>query len=522
MSQARAEIEWDGHRVVVPGVEVEVIEDSDVLSDMPPAMPSYTFDVPLGLNMRRWLAQGHSVATMVVRLYASDGSLVSSSPVQQAELRDAPRHSTLTCQDRPVSDGSTIPASREILQRTFDAEASERAREQLLYEMRNEVAAENVRRWGSGAGKRQPTPFALIVGPDESEYYTYNERSIGRTMPLVFGRPGRDGTPALQIWPFDDANRYALVAGPGMTPGTVTVHKLQANAAIESDTFDLEVQRDEFGREYAVVQLPIPTSPTPTDCSYTTDAEFFVSFDGTAHGYPGTADEVIRYLCAATRGVRIDHASIESAAPLLRRYQLDAAIDQPVDAWDVLTGQVMPLLPAALVGTPYGTGLAVVVTDVTPDELMGTLKEGVDLHPLDDGAYIERVDQRTTSVVLSYAPSAVSKGYSRTSIGGPDSDAEVAAAATQLGATTRAMSTAWVYDKATAQRIARERARFGALAFWPREYRILPAAHGRESPSPIRAGQWWVVQASDGTSHTALVQSVSRYGADARVRLRLT
>jgi hypothetical protein len=194
------------------------------------------------------------------------------------------------------------------------------------------------------------------------------------------------------------------------------------------------------------------------------------------------AGDVIEYLLGLTSQT-VDRARIAAAKPLLSRFLLDGVITDRISPWDVLKDEILSLLPVSICSGPNGLYLIVWRFDATAAD--ATVRIDADANPA-----IDRVDrvkyddsERANRLSLSYAYSYRTSRHVQTLTFGTaadkvEDDAVVIHPACERGrartgvVAERSVSSAWVYDDATAYAVLEWMAAAYATSARSVQYRV--------------------------------------------------
>lgn len=516
---ARVDIEWDGRRWRFDDVPVQVDQASASLLDGASYQPRrFRLALPMGDTYALRVA-GHHPDSMRV-LVTAGGRPVSTAPVVSMEPAIGTAATLLQCAEVPEPEASTMPPSVDMTLRPVNRRRTERANAQIdeanamaldFYYGAPGGGLDDVEAWRrfheyGGWVDRKAGTF------DAADYTTvYGKRVEGRLLPLVFGRPGSNGTPATEAIPYDSVNKRMLVAGHAGTPGSVRLY--DADDVENPDTgWTATHQTLDDGR--VVLAITEPGVPTK---AYDEDKTWFIAWNGTAEGLPGDAFSVLEYLTGHSRGIRLDVASLEAVRHLLRGYELARVVDAETDAWSLLSSEVLPLLPVAMVSTPDGVGFVDARPYPADREPRCHITAGADFAPLPP-------DHRgggdvVNSWTLQYGPHKQNRTY----------DAEYTAdwrtfhaarvSLSRHGARERVLKTGWVYDPSVAHRIGGDLVERHARDWLPITYQARPALYGVEGRTPLERGT--VIRLTDTSrsisARDVVIVDTARSGDDLRV-----
>jgi hypothetical protein len=280
--------------------------------------------------------------------------------------------------------------------------------------------------------------------------------------PIVIGRPGRNGRAAAPALPIEiSTTGKLLVAGHATTVGTVTVWGPKDGDVDvrKSEVLTTSIEHDDRGQPITVVDLSTASIlavdwVTVTANLGAPEQDWFVSWDGTASGLSGHPIDVIALLLAhVTSGISVDWASFEALRQWLAPYTLDTVIASEVQAWDVLTRQVLPLLPVSLAVGGDGVQLVPIRLDATRADARMHVTAGPWFSAISRPRFTSDGGEIVNRWAVSYGPSRISNGFSRTVSAAQELPALTRSIAVH-GLTAGSLQTAWVYDATTADRIA--------------------------------------------------------------------
>lgn len=378
-------IEWDGEGFAFEDVPVAITEAAEIgagVADYRPRRAS--FSVYLG-NASAKLAAGRHPATCWCEITQGDRVVASGFPseFQPGRLGEA---TNITIGDIPSFDGSTVPTSVDgLIVRRIDVDKTTdvRSRREQYWEAEREAAWKIYNSpWSIFLGSdKWADVFEAINAPSDSTFVAYAERAEGRIYPVIFGKPGRDGTLAVRGLAVQLDPPWVMVAGHHLGGGTVTLsgpaHSHPERRARES--FATIDGYDQAGQPIAYCDISGATIVEPrwtTAHPEASEQEWYAAFDGSAAGLPGDAGAVLGWLLARVRGLVVDWGSVDAAAERLRSFAFDGVIDEVASAWDVLQTHVLPCLPVALVPSSRGASLRFIETDPEAMQPRFTLVDG--------------------------------------------------------------------------------------------------------------------------------------------------
>jgi len=161
--------------------------------------------------------------------------------------------------------------------------------------------------------------------------------------------------------------------------GSEFAGQLAKNVSVVEDTDGLN-QAVSTGPRY----YPLPSSGYSQVGS--PDDELYVGFrdDATYGGglkYRGDrllrgAGDVLDYMLSRHYSGQVDAARVAAAQAYLNQWKIDAWIEEPVNVWDWLESEVLPLLPVEMRESPDGVYPAIIRYDVTGSDSRGSLIGG--------------------------------------------------------------------------------------------------------------------------------------------------
>lgn len=506
----RVVLDWDGRRWDVEGEMVRLVDEADVFA-LDPVIPTRRVEVALPLGDVRAWARAHHPRLATARVWHR-GRLVADEAVESIVPGLDGEASTVTIGRTPDPRSSLIPASYDISRRLINQRATQRQNQREEQRIREAVA------WAYYANQTSPVELTI----DATFQTIYADRVEGRAYPRVYGRPGRDGTQATEGLPIDVSADVMMVAGHHVTPGTVTVFGPRNGNPdkVVSEVLSVYNTTDQAGRPIACVDVSGASNLGTTwsgNHGYE-EKPWMLAWDGSARGLPSAAGDVLLDVLMHVLDVPIDWPAWQAVEGWLSGFTLDGVIDTQVDAQAVLMQQLLPMLPVRLVRGVNGVGP--VPIRWTEPVVRGVMVVGVDVERSQRARYASADGFRVVNDwTVRYAANRRSKGFARTERLDAGR-AELAAASLYVhGLSAEVWETAWVYDVATAGRIARhlmettarDRVRLEVLA---------PAdVWGIGSTRELRIGDvWTVTDAAEGiTAEPAMVTRVERAGAEVDV-----
>ena len=525
----RVVLDWDGRQWATSGELVRLVDKCELLDASSSYQPR-TAEVDMHLDgVIAWLAANHHPRSATARLYIGE-RLVLDAPVQSVQPGRQGEASRVRFGERPELDRSKVPATYEVRIRTIDQE--------LTQARRDGRQAQRDRMIDFYEYARKPVPFELVVN-DLTQPTAYSKTVEGRTYPRIYGRPGSNGVIASPALVIDQGTPTLLIAGHQVESGTVTIVgpkvRVTANVTstsgpvdvpvassvreVGSETFSITNTVDGYGRPVAVVDL---TGATVLSSAWTTvdmdspNEPWWVKWNGTASGLSGDAVDIILDLLSHVQGITIDVASIEALRAHLRPYQLSASLDASVPAWQVLTRDVLPLLPVRLVATERGVGAVPVRLQATSADASDHLIAGGQAAP--DGpprfASEDGFDP-VTQWTLRWGANRETRHSRGTSQVGPGTHAFAALGASIFGLVADEMDSLWIYERATADLVATEMLRLTSIDRRMVDLQVDADVYGRGAPRELRLGQvvTWTDEAWGFDAAVCLVAAIDRDGS---------
>lgn len=254
--------------------------------------------------------------------------------------------------------------------------------------------------------------------------------------------------------------------------GTVTVRgpKHGDPQSMADEVLSLSTSTDSTGRQVAVVAIG---SSTTLEHRWTTafpEASekawyWWIDDTDTAKGLSGDPIDVVSLLLQHVQGVAVDRAALESCREACAAYTLSGVLDVVADAWDICTGQILPILPIALVSTPLGVGARPIRVDWTAADCRLHLVEGEGVGVVEPPRHVstERDDVVCNRVIVEYDPNKETGQLRRRVSATAQRYGTAAASVGLLGERERVVSTRWVGRRSVAQLVARDVLAVGAV-----------------------------------------------------------
>lgn len=303
-----------------------------------------------------------------------------------------------------------------------------------------------------------------------------DDKSRDEWYPTVIGKPGASASPDF-VWAtpaqlVDASSTHVLVSDGRTAGGTVRLKNFSGTP--DAENYTVAHQADALGRIYAYVDY---SSPALTIAA---GDDLWVAWNASSGGILGRdgnalegAGDIIEHFLGLS-SLRWDAGRIAAVAPRLNAYTLAGYIqpgpDERISAWEFLRGDVLPLLPVGIRNGP--DGLYLVIFDPDASDPLEHLEAGRNCSRTSAIVYDD--EERYSEVRFSYEfrgdedkPNAVAvvTGSEATIADDPTAlrDPFLAAGLRLYGERVLEAKSAWVYDDATAVRIASWMARRHAL-----------------------------------------------------------
>lgn len=464
----RALVTWEGRTWDLSPVSAQVREQASIW-DREFTPRTIALALPMG-DTAALVADGAHYATMRVQVFLG-GRLVSRAPVvgmrcaRSGELTEVEVGNRIAA-PRSGTVANPIPSQRTLTVTYIDISATQELRAQDKAAAQAEVAADR----GWRAGLSTLAELADIDPRLRADYFptVEGQRSEGRVYPIVIGRPGEDGGnpgSAGEAIPIEyDSTPRLMIAGHPFT-GTVTVRgpKHGDPQSMAQEVLTTEIVTDATGRQVTAVAIGASTTLEhrwTTSFPEASEKPWFWWIDdaNTAQGLSGAPVDVIALLLAHVTGIEVDRAALEGCREILAPYTLSGVIDVVADAWDLLTGQILPILPVALVSTPAGIGARPIRLDWRAADCRIRLVEGEGVGVIEGPRHVstERDDAVCNRVIVTFDANKETGQLRRRAFATADRYGAAAASVAQLGERERVISTRWVTRRSVAQLIARD------------------------------------------------------------------
>ena len=303
--------------------------------------------------------------------------------------------------------------------------------------------------------------------------------SQGLYYPIVFGAPGVyqddtgasvnvSGTPALIVEVTGANTDTLLVAGHHVAATTIRI----SDDTGTGETFSVTNTLDAMGQAVATVDI---TGAGTVDRASTDWWAAWPGGGGTWNDHRTAAragaGEVTEWMLRQST-VAVDTGRWEAVRPQLSGYVLAGYVDDPVQPWEWLADNVLPLLPLSILAGPSGLYPVLWRYEAVRGDALDHLEVGPGVSRLGPVSYDTHPRDVVNQVRVDYAPrSRVSGRYRRTVvIQGATSTAEqvdvnfyAKASAGRYGTGAESITTDVVYDNATARRVAKWRVRAHAF-----------------------------------------------------------
>lgn len=508
----RVRFHWAGRRWAFDGIPVEIAEGGDILR-MPAtyAPRRFTMRLPLG-DIRSLLAESVPIESASCEIVYGD-RLLSNAPPTRIRAGNAGHLAEIQVEERPMRGGRTLPPSGDMRVVEFNAAETQR-REQLLAEYRAWQLA-----WlrappnakssvgffeGPDGSFLAPPPYPQdyqLYGPFQDSIIktltfrtfdtaVYDESVDGVTYPMVFGRPGRDGTPAIKPIPYNETSKSMLVAGHTTKLGTCSLYKRNDTVtdAYVPGAVTTTHSTDLTGRPITVLTGMTGAGTESGELMYNPSGQYGVAFDGTAEGLPGAAPEVITRLVSATPGIRVGVSSLHQLRSILTGWLLDGVVDKTTDSWPVLTRDILPLLPVAIVAGPTGAEFVPIRLDGKASDAQRHITAGRDFNLLEEVYDLRSRSQDLAGrTVVQYSLSALSGKHTKL-VQASIATHEHGHTASERSGRVDEHPSPWIYDTATAQAAASHRLLRMSQDWRTLTYAANPRRFGVEGDTPLELG----------------------------------
>ena len=470
----RVRVEWGGEVFEDPDARVDLDEDVDITADAGGYQPRrLRIRIDLGDAWARQRDYHWRLARVAV--WREPGAhIVSTAPAQAMQPGREGELSEIEVSERLLEDQSLIPPSFEAEVTYFDQAATAEATARAIAE-----AQEEQQEWLQGR------PFVVPAIIDEGSVLVdpvIATRVIGATYPWVFGRPGEStGEPSSPAYLIDSGK--VLIAGHRCRVGTVTLFGPDGSGGTASASRPIVHEQDASGRTVAVATFSSSADGIESDAN----ARYFAAWDGTAEGLPGDAADVVAYLVGLCAGINLDRDSLLSLRGALTPYYLSGVVEREVSAYDLLVGEVLPLLPVAPI--PSATGMRFVLRQWAAAQPSYHLTEGDGFARLGRWDYdSDRGEGPTTAWSLGYATSSTSRDGALVAIASARERGESIRAQAVYGRRDQQRQTGWVHRPATADRIVYDWLQRSAIQRASAEYLVDPYLYGPGGDAELRPG----------------------------------
>jgi len=249
--------------------------------------------------------------------------------------------------------------------------------------------------------------------------FTTDEKIIGANYPLVIGAPGHRPTgaapfpvvPALGVEvTAADGNSRLLVSAGSVAAATVRLHDLTDTPA-DSDATVVEAS-DALGRAASQIQFSSTTITAAKDRKWYTgwylDGGGLERRDG--GGAVRGAMDVVRTVLERYSNVPLDTGRIAAEAARLDNYKIDTYINRPINAWDWVTREIIPLLPVVTLESERGVYWRFLDWNATAEDAIAHFN--ADTNAVARVSSIRTGDTRIVNeITMEYAPVATSERY---------------------------------------------------------------------------------------------------------------
>lgn len=289
---------------------------------------------------------------------------------------------------------------------------------------------------------------------------TIAERAEGMVYPVILGAPGgADSIPAYELPVVDNTALSETVLAAGHTKGGATFVRVYAETSAgifyyTGENATLTNSVDNNGKTICTGDMTTFSQIDETNGSQAYYGSWAVA--------PLTqyADEVVELLGGAcTR--RIDWERMRSAYDVLRTYRIDGVIQEQVDPWEWLEDELWAILPGSVVVGPRGAYWVPWMPDAPAVGKLTAGREGVSLV---DGGSLQYADTPVYNEIrIEYAGDAYRRGYRKAAVQDASTNAYSAISYARYGRRVETITSDYLYDDATASRLALARARLYAL-----------------------------------------------------------
>jgi hypothetical protein len=518
------DLDWDGRRWRFDDVVVDQSEDVDILAvDHGYSPRRYRIAVPMG-DIAGFVALGHHPGTGRAVLsyedrFQFDGPF-SIEAGREGEL------SVVHLEDRPIDDTPSLPPLYDMTVNFYDEGETAAARAAWQAYRDEYWSRKSTQRWfgelGIYADPLFPGPITMMREPSPTAPVVYSERVEGLVYQLIIGQPGSDGVVASPAYLIHAANGTLQVAGHRITNGTVTIVQVWGDETATELVHTTFTSYDAEGREIAVVEISPPDGSMGAPVVQVDPGSvYFVRFDGTARGLPSDVASVIGYLIDKTPGVRVDVRALQTLRVQLRGLVLDAAIYKSTSGWQILVDELLPILPVALVPTPFGVAPVLVNLRPPREDARTHVRVGSDIVYAGDRRHFGRYDRRpvVNAWTIRFAWNARTEGFAREVTVGPSHVADAVVSVSRHGRRADVRETGWISDAPTAEALAVSLLERTALDREPLVYLARPSVFGSEGVLPLRAGEayLWTDDEHHLDEHLVVVTSVRRQGDNLRI-----
>lgn len=290
---------------------------------------------------------------------------------------------------------------------------------------------------------------------------TGTSTGYGKPYPIYFGSPGLGSSPSSAedcggpAYAIDAAAKKVVL---GYLNGSTGITLYNVSDATTAGQTSAGYESDLQGRRVYVI--------VSSEATVDVTEEYAVHFSGDDLG----AGDLIE-LCARASTLRVDFANLATVRSVLNSYKFSGYIDTEVSPWEWCVGNILPLLPASPVYGPNGLRVSVWDDTATASSALASFIEGVDVTRV--GPVQVENEPPINEVIVKYAPNRSGKSTKsvtvtgRIGLGDPPEIivspyavasrsrmAALDAAGPMQGVRQKVITTPFVYDTATATKIA--------------------------------------------------------------------
>mgnify|MGYP005992360245 FL=1 len=261
--------------------------------------------------------------------------------------------------------------------------------------------------------------------PNAGGSFELPDQSVGNLYALIFGCPGHDPS---YVSPRPAVPSYLVIrdttAGPPSSSDQMLIagHRMHASTCeawnlttSSREQQALNLQADLIGQRYTGHQWLGSSIYTDSANSYAIGLQDDATYGG---GMPSpytpgrplrNAGEVVRWILEQVPGLAVDRGRLDSYAPWLNRFKVDAFITGPIDWLDYLESAILAWLPVQTVNGPEGRYYAPVRWDLTRADVVAWID--ADLREVQRVGSVKRLSQSVyNEITVNYRP-RIGGGY---------------------------------------------------------------------------------------------------------------